>query len=291
MNTSKFNIGLWSIACLAVWTCYVPSLCHAQESGITEVVSRIWTQADGAQVSGKFAAQAGNEIKIEKYDGTILSLTYDSLIAEDKSYVDEVVKKFGSAPGARTWSDINLKNFRGTFVRPVKSELEFLLLNEERRIRIEALFLSAQDLEYILEQMNGSLPSTKRSRLYRIWTYRDANQNELRSVGRFIRLAEDEVMLQQMGGAQLIPLTRLSDKDLDYVRNVDTFSGSIVDRYLKASSEDRDSKNIARTESSEVPTLGIIWWISLGLIFLLMLGLISIKYVYESGQPEYDDEI
>ena len=278
-----FSIGFLAYALL------LPGSVGAQDD-VSDIIQRIWTYGNNSQVSGEFVAKFGDVVKVEKYDGTVISLSYAELIPEDRAYVDTVVRKFGSAPGARTWSDINLNNFRGTFIRPVKSELEFMLVSEDRPILVETIFISDQDIDFILSKLNGALPRSLRNRPYRVWTYRDANNNELRSIGRYSRLEEEAALLGQLEGSHLIPLNRLSKKDLDYIRGIDEFAKRVVDRILNIGVDEDLTENKSVDSAFEAPTISPIWWLSLGLIFVLMLGLISIKYVYESGEREYDDD-
>lgn len=264
---------------------------RGQEVVVNEIIRRIWTREDGSQVSATFAAKLGDVVKVEKFDGTMVSFSYSSLVEADQNYVDAVVRKFGSAPGARTWSDVNGKNFLGSFVRVEGSEIEFMLVNEERLIRIETLFLVSQDIEFILDELNSSLPRSRKKLGYRVWTYRDARNNELRMIARYSRTNDDDVLVNQDKKTILVPLTRLSQKDLDYILEVDDSTAQIIEPLRDRRRVGLPAGDTRVDTESEAPEMSPIWWISLGLVFLLMLGLISIKYVYESGEREFDDEI
>lgn len=256
---------------------------------VTEILHRVWTDRKNRQVNAKFIGRFGDVIKVEKYDGGLASFTYQELSDGDQEYVDAVVRKFGSSPGARTWSDTTGKNFRASFVRLNRSELEFMLIDEERKISIETLFLSKQDIEYILDRLNRSVP--RNGLRYRVWSYLDSQGNELRSIGQYKRLSGDKVVLTQMDGFQMIELSRLRKPDLTYIETVDPTVEKTIAQFQKALSENEGAPENSAKQESETPQISPIWWISLGLVFLLMLGLISIKYIYESGEPEFDDEI
>ena len=275
-------VGIHSIGLLKI--------AGAQDDGPSEIVTRIWTDKENRQVSATFKALIGGTVKVEKYNGEMSSFPYDALMSDDQKYVDAVVRKFGSAPGARTWSDTSGNNFRGSFVQISKSEVEFLLLDEEKRMKIEAVFMTEQDISFILDELNKSIPTRRINLRYRNWAYKDANGNELRAIGRYKSVNGSNLVLTQMEGTHLIPLSRLASQDLDYVATVDPSSKGLLAEYQGASvsrSDDVDSKKKKTAINADVKP---IWWISLGLVFLLMLVLISIKYVYESADREYDDE-
>ena len=265
------------------------STCASQDD-VTEIVARIWTDKQNRQVSATFKAKLGDLVKVEKYNGEMASFPYESLVEGDQRYVDAVVRQFGLAPGARTWSDTNGQNFRGSFVTLDKSEIVFVLLDEERRMNIETLFVTSQDVEFILDELNKSVPRNRTSIRYRVWSYRDANNNELKSIGQYKTLSGEKVVLNQVDGVHMIPLSRLKDSDLDYIVGLDPNTRGIVSQFQTQQTSDGASSSKKSGSSSKSPEIGAIWWVSLGLIFLLMLVLISVKYVYESGAPEFDDD-
>lgn len=267
----------------------LPAVSHAQDG--QQIIARIWTDQDNRQVSAIFKAKVDNQVKLEKYNGEIVSLDYDTLIRADQSYVDDIVNRFGTAPGSRTWSDTNGNNFRGMFVGLEKSEIEFILIDEDKKIRLETIFLSEQDVRFVLGELNKNTPSRLSSNRYRIWSYRDANQNRLQSIAKYKHVEGDLVVVSQLDQTFRIRLSRLSEDDLDFIAVADPVAKSAIARFQTQSENEKKSGKEKVEKSAAPPEITPIWWVSLGLIFILMLVLISIKYVYESSEPEWDDEI
>ncbi|MEE2639553.1 MAG: hypothetical protein VX768_02895 [Planctomycetota bacterium] len=263
----------------------------AAQDEVNEIVARIWTDRENRQVSATFKAKLGDRVKVEKYNGEMTSFPYNALVEEDQLYVDAVVRKFGSAPGARTWGDTSGNNFRGSFVKLAKSELEFLLLDEEKKMRIETIFLTSQDVDFILQELNQALPRARVKIAYRVWSYKDANGNALQTLGRYKRLSGEKVVLTQRDEVHMIPLSRLDPSELDYIITIEPSTRSVVAGFQDPQVSGGDGKSERRKSGSANAEIKPIWWISIGLIFLLLLTLISIKYVYESGAREWDDEI
>ncbi|MDB4794129.1 hypothetical protein OAG51_01795 [Pirellulaceae bacterium] len=264
---------------------------QGQDDGITEIVSRIWTKKDGSQVTATFKSKTGDQIDVEKYDGLMASLIIDDLVQGDQDYVDEVVQKFGSAPGAHSWLDSNGKSFRGSFVRMEGTQLVFHLIDEQRRITIETMFISQNDLEYLLATLNQKHRSPiGNSPRYRAWTFKNDRNIELQSLGQYYELREETVELKQEDGRTAIALSQLSEPDLRYLvgllpDKVDQITPFLPTSFaaLNGSSQNRNDKK------DNLPIIGTMGWISFGLISLLMLTLITIKYVYESSRKDWDD--
>ncbi|MEC9094650.1 MAG: hypothetical protein VX438_18215, partial [Planctomycetota bacterium] len=183
---------------------------QSRDHGITEIVARIWTDKENQQVNAIFRAQQGNRVKVEKYNGEIVSFSYDALIPEDQQYLDEVVEKFGAAPGVRTWTDTSGNRFRGFFLTIDKSEIEFLLLSEEKIIRVESIFISQSDIDHILRDLDKYRSRRRVHYPYRSWSYRDVHGNQLMSLGKYKELAGENLVLTQRGEVHRIPLSRLS---------------------------------------------------------------------------------
>lgn len=258
-----------------------------------ELVNRIWTDVEAREVRGVFRARLGDTVKIENLNGEVISFPYDSLTQGDKDYVDAAVAKFGPTPNSRTWSDTSGNNFRGSFVKLNKSEIEFLLLDDDRRMNIETVFLTEQDIDYLLNKISSEarVPSN-RDRSYRVWRFYDANSNALRCIGQYKKVVGKNLVLYQVDTEYRIPIDQLDASEIDYLKQIDpTLRGQIGRRsgedYVSSPYKSEEEKK--RQQTIENGRVRPIWWVSIGLVFLLLLSLIAIRYIYESSAPEWDD--
>lgn len=278
-----------------------PLIVCADEQHEPTVDFRTWTTRDGQQLDGKFLSRVDNAVRIESREGEEQTLDYQQLVEEDQRWIDQVVAQLqppaedrsretvSSEPAARTWCDINGRTFRADLLTLDGSEVEFMLSDENRKLRMETLLLSRQDIDHILKQLNRSLPVDQGDQRFRVWSYQDANQNESRMIGLYVGLNQENLILNQPDGVRTIPIARLKPCELDYIVAIDNSTRGAIDPIRNSNDWDLLATQKKKDFSSGVPSLSPMWWFSLGLIFLLMLGLISVKYIYES-QPEFDDD-
>lgn len=258
-----------------------------------ELVNRIWTDIQAREVRGVFRARLGDTVKIENLNGKVISFPFESLTQGDKDYVDAVVAKFGPTPNSRTWSDTSGNNFRGSYVKLNESKIQFLLLDDDRQMDIETLFLTEQDIDYLLNKINSEarVPSN-RDRSYRVWRFYDANSNAIRCIGQYKKVTGKTLILNQVDAEFRIPIAQLDSSEIDFLQQIDP---SLRGRISRRSSEDFDSSRPTtdeekkRQQTIENGRVRPIWWVSIGLVFLLLLALIAIRYIYESSAPEWDD--
>lgn len=259
-----------------------------------ELINRIWTDTNAQQVLGVFRARISGVVKIEDTDGVVTSMPYGSLIPGDQEYVDAVVAKFGSAPNARTWSDTSGNNFRGTYKKLNKSELEFLLIDDDKRMNIETIFLTAQDIDYLIDKINSETTApTNRDRSFRLWRFYDANSNALRCIGQYKKVVGNDLVLNQVGAEFRIPLAQLDSSEISYLQQIDPSLRERISQRTGGNFAEKRTTGVdenPRRLSIDGGSVQPIWWISIGIVFLLLLALIAIRYIYESSTPEWDDD-
>lgn len=259
-----------------------------------ELINRIWTDNKAQQVRGIFRARIAGVVKIENTDGEVTSMPFSSLVEGDQEYVEAVIAKFGSAPNTRTWSDTSGNNFRGAYKKLNKSEVEFLLIDDDKRMNIETIFLTAQDIDYLIEKINSETTApVNRDRSYRVWRFYDANSNALRCIGQYKKVVGKNLVLNQVDSEYRIPLSQLDSNEINYLQQIDpSLRGKINSRSGENFAETRNETAAAEKRQLTIESARVqpIWWISIGIVFLLLLALIAIRYIYESSAPEWDDD-
>ena len=90
-----------------------------------------------------------------------------------------------------------------------------------------------------------------------------------------------------------IKRTQLDSSEISYLQQIDPSLRERISQRTGGNFAEKRTTGVdenPRRLSIDGGSVQPIWWISIGIVFLLLLALIAIRYIYESSTPEWDDD-
>ncbi|PHR93514.1 MAG: hypothetical protein COA78_32770 [Blastopirellula sp.] len=204
-------------------------LCFALPISSSKLHARPWTDSNGKVLDAKFVRIENGQVTLRTTSGKIYNLSITELSEADQNYIKESL----STKGIRLWTDNTGKQITARFVRIRDTTiylesggktqgLEFsnFCLIDQKWIRARAVELGvAQNLpdlndeaEEFTESTNDGVMSSSRS-----WIDKSGRKLE----GRFESILENgNVLITSSSSTVVIHVSRLSEDDHDYLRNL-----------------------------------------------------------------------
>ena len=244
------------------------------------IYKRTWRPKAGGSFEGLFSRHDPNMGYVYiQTDKGVNRYKVDDLTTVDRDYIEKVQLRIRNYP-TKNFSRKSGGGFTAKFLQAYQTEMWFSEGATSRIIRVSANDLGELDVKMINEHFNRTYTNTHlENQSFRNWGL--SSGHELN--GRLKAIGKTHALIQQDSGEIAIKFTMFDDESQRLIN-----SGRKSKTGVVSEDEDEDESQIDKLFSKFNAQTGILIF---GMVFLLLVLLIVIKYVSESFRRDPEDQV